>query len=97
MSALPPNNDDPSSRFSFDDQPPRQQPFGVNIPPQNAQVERRTFFNPGKNDQTGSLREDIIEEVDDALGITDRLLGCSWWMLTLPFRLVWKVIQAVTD
>jgi hypothetical protein len=94
MSVPPPNNDDPSSRFSFDDPQPKQQAFGVNIPPQN-QPPRRRFFDAKQERE--SVREQIVDEVGDALGIADRLFGCSFWLLTLPFRVVWKVIRFVSD
>jgi hypothetical protein len=54
--------------------------------------------NPkARNDSEESLGDQIIEEVDDALGISNRLLGCSLWLLTLPFRLIGKLIGFVMD
>jgi hypothetical protein len=95
MAATPPQNDDPSSRFSFDDPAPGQASFGANVPAQNQQ--RHNPYAHGYREEPDSFKDVVLDEVDDALGITNRLLGCSWWLLTLPFRLIWKVIEAVTD
>ena len=90
--AAPPNNDDPSSRFSFDDSPQGQANLGASA---NPQQQRRPDRNRQVEGET--LGDQIVDEVDDALGCSNRLIGCSFWLLTLPFRVVWKVIQAVTD
>jgi hypothetical protein len=89
MSTPPPNNDNPSSRFSFENQPPNQ----PNVPPQNQQP----YPAYGYREEPETFKDQVLEEVDDALGCSNRLIGCSLSLVTLPFRLVWRVIQAVTD
>lgn len=41
--------------------------------------------------------EAILSEVDDAFGITEKAAGCIWALVKLPFRLIWKLIDAITD
>lgn len=82
MSAPPPNHDNPSSRFAFEDsQRPRQK--------------RKRKNRDSYEGET--IAEQVLWEVDDALGCSNRLFGCVLSLITLPFRLVWNVIEAVMD
>lgn len=44
-----------------------------------------------------TVGEAILGEVDDAFGVTDKATGCIWALVKLPFRLVWKLIDVITD
>ena len=87
--APPPNDDNPSSRFSFENQPPNQ----AKVPPQNQQP----YKAYGDQGEPETFKDQVVDEVDDALGCSNRLIGCSISLATLPFRLVWKVIQGFDD
>lgn len=91
MASSPPSNpNDPSARFSFDDVPPQPPVFGVSGTPYQPQRQNTS-------DDTESLGDDIVEAVDDTLGISNRLIGCSIWLFLLPFRIIWKIIVFLTD
>jgi hypothetical protein len=82
-----PNNDN-RNRASFGQQPsqpseayPMAQP-----PPKRRQVE-----------EDESVGEAILEEIDDSLGISEKAFGCAKTLLFLPFRIVWKLIDWMTD
>ncbi len=44
-----------------------------------------------------SVKEDVLEEIDDAFGISNRLLGCGWWLILLPVRLIAKIFGFIGD
>jgi hypothetical protein len=79
---MPQQDDKDAYPYSFDaHQPPRQ--------PQ------RTRRNTYEEDE--SVKEEIIEEIDDALGISNRIMGCGWSLITLPFRFIGKIFGFIGD
>jgi hypothetical protein len=56
---------------------------------------------PSKRRQTEeedeSVGQAILDEVDDAFGISDKAFGCARTLLFLPFRIIWKLIDWITD
>jgi hypothetical protein len=44
-----------------------------------------------------TVGEAILDEVDDAFGLAEKATGCIWALIKLPFRIVWKLIDAITD
>lgn len=88
MTAQPPDADNPSQRYSFENQPPNQ----ANVP-----QSQQPYKAYGYQGEPETFKDQVLEEVDDAMGCSERLIGCSISLVTLPFRLVWKVIEAVTD
>lgn len=44
-----------------------------------------------------SLGETLLDEADDAFDLSGKVVGCVWWMSRLPFRIVWKLVDAITD
>jgi len=55
----------------------------------------------GRNDPEASLIDDVTEGVGDA--VLDKvdpegcLLGPVIWLVTLPFRLIWRIIEGIFD
>ena len=86
---MPPDNNDPYP-YSFDDSqqpaPRRTQP-----PPQQPQRRRKN------EEEDESVGEEILDEIDDALGISNRVFGCGWWLLTLPIRMISKIFGFIGD
>jgi hypothetical protein len=64
-------------------------PYSFDKPQQQAQRKRK----PTEEDE--SLSEEVLDEIDEGLGCSERLLGCGWSLIRLPFRLVWKVISEI--
>lgn len=94
MSVPPPqDNNDPSSRYSFDYSTPN--PYG----PTDFQQQPMNPYRPTTHvdTDTESVGDVLLDELDEGLGITERAIGCSWWLFTLPFRLVWKIIGSFFD
>ena len=91
VSTSPPShNDDPSSRYSFDQPAPDQQVFGARTTPQN-----QPYLIPSnRSAEQATVGDEIVDMVDDTFGISNRLIGCSLSLVTLPFRLLWRVIEA---
>ncbi|MBE2184694.1 MAG: hypothetical protein IAE89_14790 [Anaerolineae bacterium] len=94
MSAPPPNNNDPYP-FDFDSASSQSPP--LTPPPFEANPANKSAYYYGHYYEEPSVKADIADEIDDALGISDKLLGCSWWLLTLPFRLIWNLIEGIFD
>jgi|GEM_PF-3543836 hypothetical protein len=94
MSTPPSSPDDPSNRYTFDDPSRQQQPQQPYPPPQDNPL---IYNHPRYNPQNFSIQEEVIDAVDDTFGISNRLLGCAWWSITLPFRLIGKVFEFVLD
>lgn len=46
------------------------------------------------NEEDESLTEAVL---DEGFGCSQRLFGCGWSPVSLPFRLVWKVISEIFD
>ncbi|KXK23618.1 MAG: hypothetical protein UZ15_CFX003000567 [Chloroflexi bacterium OLB15] len=95
MPASPPNNNDPYP-FDFDSSsaPPPPQ---TGTTPFQANPANKSAHYYGHYSDEPSVKADIVDEIDDALGISDRMFGCGWSLLTLPFRLVWSVIEGIFD
>jgi hypothetical protein len=76
---------------SQNDQGQRRRQQG-SAPPMSA---GRKQTSPRVNNDSEGI--DMVEEIDDALGISNRLIGCSFWLLTLPFRFAGKIIGFIMD
>ncbi len=87
MSVPPPSND--PYPFDFDSVPSQ--------PPSSIEANSTRSHGASHYDADVSIVEGIADEIDDALGISDKLIGCSWWLLTLPFRLIWNLIEGIFD
>jgi hypothetical protein len=97
MSTPPPSPDDPSSRYSFDDPPRQQQPQQTYNNPTAWEENPLIYNHPRYNPQDFSVQEEVIDAVDDTFGISNRLLGCAWWSITLPFRMIGKIFDVIGD
>ncbi len=88
--------------------PPQQDPtdpypyqFDEHEQPPNVYVgtpdEQRKWQQKKRNEEDDSLAESVLDELDEGLGCSNRLLGCAWQLITLLPRLVWKVISEIFD
>jgi hypothetical protein len=76
---------------------------------ENGNGNHASFGQPGAGDpmvqqkrkrqteEDESVGEALLDEIDDSLGLTAKAAGCIWALIRLPFRIIWKLIDAITD
>ena len=50
-----------------------------------------------KDDEGETLGDLVLDTLTDGFDVPQRMLGCAWWSMTLPFRLLGKIIGIFFD
>lgn len=71
-------------------EPNEQTPYAYSFDdPQQAKRKRK------HDEEDESLTEDVLDEIDERLGCSQRLLG--WSVITWLPRLLWKIVSEIFD
>lgn len=78
----------------YDPNDPQRQPPNVYT---GTPEEQRRWNQKRRTEEDDSLVEDVLDEVDEGFGCSQRLFGCAWQLVTLIPRLGWRVISEIFD